>query len=254
MSIPLRIRALAREILAHLPGIGAVVCLILLTALPARSQVQVADYTFASESLASSGANAFSTASHLSVGAGLASVAEFGSIFGNIDYGAPSDSLPLTEALAISGNDYFTITITPTSGSLAFTNITFDLCVSANDNTNPFVGDIAVRSSVDNFASDLPAGTGSLSLDAGQQSESGVGGTLSLLAQSQPVEFRFYFFDNQASQFSTVSLTDITLMATPVPEPSAWLDIALSLGALPLFSRRLSKITLSRRKSAGARS
>ena len=59
-------------------------------------------------------------------------------------YGMTSDHTPSTEALAISGNDYFSFTVTPSSGlSLAYANLNFNLDV--NNNSNSINANISVR-------------------------------------------------------------------------------------------------------------
>ena len=224
--------ALLSGLSTYLLVMGAVVFVWLAGAGAARAQIgvsgTVADFTFAGDSLASSGSNAFSNVTSLSTGTGLAGDFQFSTIFSVPDYIVPSSDLPLTEATAVSGSDYLSFTVTPKATySLEYNQISFDLCLNVNDNTNPFVGDVYLRSSVDGFTSDLL--TGSSSLNAGQEGESGEGGTFSLPAESGPVEFRLYFFDNQNSFLSTVGVTDIILTATPVPEPSDWAEVGMGV-------------------------
>ena len=245
MKTSIRSRLLLRGILTHLPSIGVVVCLTLGAATPTRAQVIVADYSFSGGSLESSSSDTNSTASNITIGPGLPAGDNFGIIFGSTYYyEVKSDDLPTTESSAVSGSDYITFTVTPlNSESLDYTNLFFDIVASVNNITPPFVGDISVRSSVDGFASDIIT-SGSISQDSGE-GEEGVSGAISLPAQSGPVSFNFYFFDNQSSSSSYVGITDIQLTATetPVPEPSTWADMVLSAGLLLLaaHARRYAK-------------
>ncbi|MEA3187703.1 MAG: hypothetical protein QOD99_1533 [Chthoniobacter sp.] len=194
----------------------------------------VANYTFSGNTLTSSDSDANSTAADLVVGVGLSGSATFfNSTFNSPAYGVPSNSTPSTETLAIAGNDYFSFTITPASGSLAYGALSFDFVIQNNSNT--ITENVSARWSVDNFASSL--GTNSFVGNSGFTSAGGhTTFTLSSFpAQSGPVVFRLYFFDDQDSQFSTVGIDSISLTATAVPEP---LSLTLALVGMGFIAHR----------------
>lgn len=194
----------------------------------------VATYTFTGDSLASSDTNPDSTASDITIGAGLSGKTTFFTLFGSTRcLGTTSNNTPATEAASVSAGDYISLTVTPNGGgSLLYTSFIFNFAWQNFSNT--ILESLSIRSSVDSFAS---------TLDSKSQSEtvgtSGLAGGLlslaSLPAQSAPVEFRIYFFDDQDSSFSTVGITSISLLATVVPEPSS---AALLLAGVLLIARR----------------
>ncbi len=136
-----------------------------------------------------------------------------------------SDITPATEASAISLNDYISFTLTPANGvSLAYTLLSFALNV--NNGGDDITANISVRWNVDAFATALVTKT-RLVL-SGNSTTSGSAVTLSSFpAQSIPVEFRFYFFDDQDNAFTTVGIDSITLTGTVVPEPSSFALLVL---------------------------
>ena len=118
---------------------------------------------------------------------------------------------------------YFTLSIAPTSGnSINFTNFVYSSQASGTGPTGAFV-----RSSIDNFATDLGAVTTT-------------GGTVSLVAAAfqgvtTTTEFRVYGFGASTSG-GTFSVNDFTFNGDVVPEPSAALLGAV--GMLALLRRR----------------
>ncbi|HEX4086556.1 MAG TPA: PEP-CTERM sorting domain-containing protein [Chthoniobacteraceae bacterium] len=218
-------------------------CLVFLVAPAARAQgTTVAEYAFHDGSLASSAGSPDATASNINTGAGLSGDTEF-VLFGGSTYtdGASSEDLPLTESAAVTDSDYLSFTVTPTSGSLDYADLTFELCTEVGSVSPPFVDDIDVRSSVDNFTTDLLQ-TSDFN-DSGD-AQAGVGGSISLPPESGPVTFNFYFFDNQSSS-STVTFANIFLTAEPVPEPS--IPIILGLGFVCLIGVSYRKRRSSQR-------
>jgi len=149
--------------------------LILITPPSAEAAPTVADYTFSGDSLSSS-TNAFAIATDVTTGPGIAGETEFQTIFGSTVYDAvTSNNLPLTEAAAVSGSDYISLTITPKTGFLDYATLFFEICGGADDISNLFDGDISVRSSVDNFTSDLlTVSTGDLSAGAVNRKRGGL--------------------------------------------------------------------------------
>lgn len=185
----------------------------LLLALAHARAVNVANYTFAGNSLASSDMDSSSAAADFVLGAGIASFAAPAAFFVN----SPammlgSDHTPATEADAITGNDYFSFTVTPSGGgALAFGQLSYNFAIQNNSNT--ITTKIALRWSVDNFATTLD--TGMITTNSGQTASAGAGVDLtSYGAQTGPVEFRFYIYDDQDTQFSKVGIDSITLDAT----------------------------------------
>lgn len=240
-SISSRFKPLLRDLITNLPLVAATF-LALATAPPARAYVTISDYNFSGASLASS-TNAYTNDTNIVTGAGLSGDFQFETIESNC-YAVPSPDLPLTETAAVSGSDYISLTITPKTNSLNYNTLFFNLCGDANDISNPFDGDIVVRSSVDNFTTDLvTASTGDLSAggntEIGEGADPGSANNLTFPTQGGSVEFRFYFFDNEnGSSFSNVGITNIILTATPVPEPSTWADALLATGGLMLVMQR----------------
>ncbi len=197
----------------------ALVSFVLLAAatLPAKAAT-ISNYTFTGNSLSSSDADASSTAGDFVIGSGFTGLTGFTN--NGVNFPAllvESDHTPGTEADAISANDYFSFTVTPAAGgSFDFDTLNFNLVI--NNFSNAITQSIAVRWSVDSFATTL--GTGTLSVGAGQSGVGGGGVNLgSFPAQNGPVEFRFYVFDDQNSVNSNVGIDSITLTGTDVPPP-----------------------------------
>lgn len=228
----------SRRFSARLPVIIGAVFMAFAAALPATAAIVVASYQFNSGSLSSSDTDSNSTASDIVVGGGLSGKAQFITYNSNPGYGTYSNNTPATEAAAISADDYFAFTTTPASGALTYNTLTYNLESNANNISGVYQVNVSVRWSVDGFASTLTTTTG---FDyAGFTNV--VGGSVDLSttpAQSGPVTFRFYFFDNQdESSFTNVGLDNIVLMATAVPEPATWPMVLGGIGALVGFRRR----------------
>ena len=225
-------------------AIGAVIWLAFTTAFPASAQVQVAYYPFTGDSLASSSTDTYATASNILAGPGLSGDTEFDSNSGSTELGVYSGYVPTSETSAITGSDYISFTITPTSKSLSYNGLSFGMDVEAFENPTAFSGSIVIRWSVDGFTSDLLSKTIGPFPPGPNNGQSGAStNTLSFPAQSGPVTFNCYFYDNQNDDsFNTISVNDIAVTATPVPEPSAWVDLILSAGGLMfLVKHRQSK-------------
>lgn len=240
-----RVGSLLRALSTHLLALGAVVCLGLTTVLPARGQqATVANYNFANTSLASSENGPESTASSMTTGSGLSGHTVFIPSGGSdYAYGASSDNLQTSESGASDDSDYLSFTVTPSAGESLTYGSSFDfqadLVIDNGSSSGTFDGYVELFSSVDNYTSPLFTGS-SGAVNAFQNSETGVGGTISLQAQSAPVTFLLYLFDNETVSSVEVGLTNISLVATaaPVPEPSTWADVVLSVSGMLLVAKR----------------
>ena len=239
------IRMPSPDLLARLFSIGAVVCLGLMTACPARGQLAtVANYNFANTSLASTENGPESTASAISTGAGLSGHTVFMPAGGSdYAYGASSVNLQTSEALAAADSDYISFQVTPSAGETLTYGVSFDfqadLLVDNGSSSSTFDGYVEAFSSADNYAS--PIFTGSSGAVGAFQSnnETGIGGTFSLQAETAPITFVLYFYDNAATSSVEVGLTNISLIATaaPIPEASPCADVILAGSGLVLLAK-----------------
>jgi len=188
--------------------------------------VTVASYTFTGNSLASSDTDPGSTAGDFTVGAGFTGFAAPASFFVNSPaMMVASDHTVATESDAITASDYFSFTVAPSGGgTLKFGQLTYNL--AHNNNSNTITVSVSVRWSVDHFAA--PLGTATRTVNSGQTMSAGAGVDLSsFAAQSGPVEFRFYVFDDQNTQFSQDGIDTITLDAASIPAPPRYRVIDL---------------------------
>jgi hypothetical protein len=208
----------------------------------AQAATLVTNYQFTGASLSSSDADLGTTASDIVIGAGLSGQTQTFTIFGNPGYGMYSTKIPVDETTAITANDYFSFTLTPNSGPQQYTTLFFNIDYSANGlpgGSQTYITNVAIRWSVDNFASTLYTWTGSV--QNGLQTQSGTQTDLSANGfVSGPVEFRFYFFDNQnEGNFTYTAPDNIQLSAVPEPGISA----ALIGGFLTMGLRRWRRNT-----------
>jgi hypothetical protein len=200
----------------------------------------VASYNFTGSSYASSDLSLDSTAGDL-VASGF--TASFDTTNGNatpslaIATSSTGPSLTVTEANAISNDDYFSFTITPTldaGESLNFTTFTFDVA-GRNSNSNSMY---VLRSSVDSYAATVGI-TGTVVLASAPTTWVSQSFNLSddpiLQGVTTATTFRLYVIDNRGST-AHILLDNVVLNGTTVPEPgAAWLG---SLGMFALFRRR----------------
>lgn len=211
--------------------------------IPAKGAV-IASYNFTGSSLASSDVSLDSTASDF-IASGFSSF--FDTTNGNA---TPSVAIPtnstgplggnageLTEANAISNEDYFSFTITPTLNlgqSLNFTSFTFDVA-GRNSNSNSMY---VLRSSADSFATTLGV-TGTIGLASAPAffvaSSFNLSDDSILQGVTAATTFRLYLIDNRGST-AHILLDNVILNATTIPEPSA--ALLGSLGMLALMRRR----------------
>ncbi len=114
------------------------------------------------------------------------------------------------------------------------------ISLNVNNGGSDITSNISVRWSVDSFATTLATKT-RLVLGGGLTTSGGTATLKSFPAQSTPVEFRFYFFDDQDDASTTVGIDSLTLTATAVPEPSSL--VLLLVGGFwiaRLISRKIS--------------
>jgi len=220
-----------------IPVVIGAVCLILAEAPSAMASVTVAHYTFPGDSLASS-TNSYATATDITSGTGF--TGEFDTHDGgNPEYGSDSGNLPLTEAAAVTTNCFISFTVTPTSGTMSYNSVSFNINSYEPENATTFDGTIIGRSSVDNFTSDLFTETAGPLTGGGNDEETGGGGPLSFPPESGAVTFRLYFYDNQNDDsINILSVSNIAVVATPVPEPGTWADVVLSVAGLMVVVKR----------------
>lgn len=211
---------------------------------PSGFGATLATYPFTGDSLASGDVDPDTAAGDLAVGAGLSgSGAFFGYTVNAPFYGVFSSATPESEALAISGNHYFSITITPVNGSIQFATVFCNLNAAANNIAGSYTPNVSIRWSVDNFATNLT--TDSTTISPGQQVSMGVSADLAAFDdQDGPVEFRFYLFDNQnESQFTSLALDNLTLTGDFLPDPVHRPDASLGRIAAAPTGRNLFNLT-----------
>lgn len=150
-----------------------------------------------------------------------------------------------TIANAISSNDYFSVSLTASSGyTLDITNVIFNLNRSGTGPTN-----FTLRSSADSYASDLATLTRTTTTAALWDS-----GALSTLTGLSTIEFRIYGYNAGASggtariaETGNAGLgvgdyvggsIDFAINGSVVPEPGTVAFFGIGLGAISLYRRR----------------
>lgn len=228
----------------HFSGLKPRIAIVLwafaaLAIIPAEGAV-VASYTFAGSSSASNDGSLDSTASDFLASGFTSSIdATNGNATPSLAIATSSTgpSATVTEANAISNEDYYSFTITPTvdlGESLNFTSFTFDVA-GRNSNSNSMY---VLRSSADSYAATVGV-TGTVVL--GNAPTVWLSQTLTLSDDSvlqgitSPVTFRLYVIDNRGST-AHILLDNVVLNATTVPEPAPALLGAF--GAVLLLRRR----------------
>lgn len=205
--------------------------------LPLSHAAIVANYTFTSD-LTSSDSDATSTASVLQTGGGFDAV--------DVGWGRSGSLSDLYvrsnfTSAALTTGDYISFSVTSDPGTLyQYTSITFKYSVQiANSGgTGNFSANAVVRSSLDNFSTDLATFAAS---------RVGIGGTnvtnpqplldLSAFAPvSGPVEFRIYIYDNVDNTNNQQRFDNIVVNADAIPEPAV--VAMVGLGFLAFGSRR----------------
>jgi len=128
---------------------------------------------------------------------------------------------------AISGNDYYGFSVTPSAGLMNLTSLTLATAITTSTPaTFVFDGTIFVRSSVNGFSTDLASWT-QTSVETGQ------GWTSRTVSLTDPLfqnlttatEFRFYFYSSSSSvadPASVMRIDSVVLNGTVIPEPTVF--------------------------------
>jgi hypothetical protein len=158
-------------------------------------------------------------------------------------------SLGTTAAGAVSGNDYYTFTLSPSAGyQMNLNNLTFSTDATLASGTNSFTGNIFVRSDLDGYTSDI----GPTITDTGSTVSSYVLQNIDLSGAAfqgltTAITFRIYLYNtgtNAGDTNSIIRSDTYTLdgVMVAVPEPSSYallgLGLGLGLGAFYLMRRR----------------
>lgn len=214
-------------------------------ALAASTQAAViAQYTFDGGSPSSSISDPGWTASDLGLGAGLPGGGVSSTTETAFNLATETTN---SEAGAISGDDYFTFTITANADTIIdFTQLTVDLGGNGAGSAPSYNTNFRLRTSLDNFSAP------SLLTDANITTPGGnpivlttftadLSG-LSNISSAAPIEFRIYNFDNTdaSGRFNRVDNVILEGTVSAIPEPSNYaLIVATALGTI--FVRRQFK-------------
>ncbi|RYD25663.1 MAG: hypothetical protein EOP87_24025 [Verrucomicrobiaceae bacterium] len=140
------------------------------------------------------------------------------------------------ETSTVAANDYWTFTVTTSTGVLNLDTLSFNHGSSVNIESTIFI-----RSSVDDFATTIyTTGAYSVSSGGGVNGFTPPGGTSPHLAvinlASNPdyqgrtsIEFRLYGFDNSSTTADTGGVRIDNVQLTTIPEPSILLSAAIPL-------------------------
>jgi len=231
----------------NLKGIVAAACAILLSCVvsadPAKAAV-VANFefnggSFGSPDLVSTDTDLDSTASDLGSGAGF--------VLNSSGAGLPARSLfnitadAAVEATAITDGDYYTFTVTPVTGLLNLSSLTFEF---QRDNVAG-ISTYSIRSDAggDNFATQLVeetingtiGGTTAGGVEFFPQSAS-LGSIAALQGLNSATELRLYLYGSTSGTNPGIRIDNLQLNGTVViPEPSSF---AMLLGSGAVMLRR----------------
>jgi hypothetical protein len=140
-----------------------------------------------------------------------------------------------TEALAVTGNDYMTLTVSPSglpTEALAFQSLTFQSVL----NTSTAAANFFVRSSADGFAATLGSGLITTIATADTAFQNFSVPLTSIPARTTPIEFRIYLYGATTSDDTRIDNVMVNANVVTVPEPSSVLMIA-GLGGLLALRR-----------------
>ncbi|AHF94102.1 hypothetical protein OPIT5_05240 [Opitutaceae bacterium TAV5] len=218
----------------------------LLMAAFAPSSIQadtLALYNFSSGSVAST------------AGSGLASAGSFtatglaDTITTNGAFGVPLNQTPASKTAAIESDAYASFTLTP-SEALDLTQLSFTLGLS-NNGAQTYTVRVAVVAVTGSISTELGEGVFQTSASSGSAGQYGSPTVLDLTSFSatagsfsEPVTFRFYFWDSHNNAGAYVRLDAITLVgqAAAVPEPAAAALVSgFAVAAIVAIRRRAGK-------------
>jgi hypothetical protein len=233
-----------------------IVALTALFTCAASDAAVLANYPFTSAfnpfvgSRASTDTDPDTTASTFDGGPGFQTAGSDNSAF-DLNHGNPAPSLAIdatftdgtSQAAAVTANDYFTFTITPTAG-IAFnvSSLSFDY---ANYSSSTFpVENFFVRSSADGFANNLAAAVTASAASAGTFSTATINlsGNSSLQNVTSTLEFRLYVYDSTSTSGRGALVDNIvvngTTAAVPEPATTALLGMGVLIAARQLIRSR----------------
>lgn len=213
-------------------------------AAPAVQADVVALYPFTGSSLASTDANAQSAASAIAPGSGLTDTTRFATV------GNPAPALRVntdetggdTFATAITAGDYFTFTLSPTSGyRFVFQNFTVDLATSATT----FTTNVRLQASINGaaFVNVDTVNNFSNTTFTTQNFDLTFGNNVAAIQNGASVLLRVVVFDDANNANAYTAFDNITVNATlqQIPEPGTTALLALgatTAGGMILRRRR----------------
>jgi hypothetical protein len=206
-------------------------------ALSSASADVLLNYTFTAGSTASTDTEVNSTASLFSAGPGLPNTAYNNS---NVPAAASviGSDTTATQGGAIAGDDYWTFTLTPTAGyELDATSLTFGTAFVGSISTP--IASFAIRSSVDNFGSDLTVVSQSMTTTPSFLPQTIDLSSPSFQNLTTPITFRVYLYGavNGARRYAVDNVV-LNGAIVVVPEPASYALLFGSVGAVVLLRRR----------------
>ena len=207
---------------------------LLLAATPAAHATVVALYPFTGNSLASTGNNAQSTATAITLGSGLTGTNRFTTT------GTTAPALRIntdetdgtTFATAVTANDFFTFTLTPASGyRFVFQNFTVDLATSAAT----FTTNVRLQASINGsaFVNVDTVSDFSNTTFTTQTFDLSFGNTNAAIQNGASVLLRVLAYDTANSAANYTAFDNITVNATlqAIPEPGTTALVAFGATA-----------------------
>jgi len=161
------------------------------------------------------------------------------------------NSMQADNANAVTAGDYLSFTISPTSGfALDLTNLSFDFANYTNKKgSKKFpVESFFVRSSLDNFGSNLATQVTATKQSAGKFNTASITLGPAFNNATGSIEFRIYVQDNmnkanRGALLDNITLNGTTIATSPeqVPEPAVWMlmGVGLLIGAQGLRRKRI---------------
>lgn len=202
----------------------------------------VANYSFDGSSRASFDTDLTSVASAFTDGPGWVALIDAARGNPTPSISVDSNQTDSSQGGAITANDYYTFTITPNVGvTLNLMTLSFDFANYTNNGAFP-TENIFVRSSLDNFSTNLAGATTVTVASAGTFTNASISLTApGFQTVTTPIEFRLYIYDGSSNVDKGALLDNVILQS--IPEPSVYM--LLGVGLL-LCGQRF----LGRRKSA----